>query len=1102
MISLNTINSVAKYERKLLFRSWFFRIFAFLTIVPLGIFNYATAFDNASWVIKAIPSSIPYMNILFLNVGQAIIAIFLASDFIKRDQKLDTSEVFMVKPMSNLEYVLGKTVGSLQMFILLNVAILLMSYIFNSLMEGVWIDYQAYIFYILILSVPTLIFIVGLSYFLMILTKNQAITFVILLGYVATTLFYIKGKVNYLFDYMGFNLPLMKSDIVGFPNIDSIIIHRLIYLLLGIGLIGLTTYKLNRLPNKNSGRYKVLCVSLILVFGGLFCGFIHINDFNSDASKRKFFISLNNKYSSYPKITSDNYRINLKQFSDHIACDVNIEGKTVVGGKVFAFCLNPGLKVSNVKDNSQDLKFEREGNILLVDFGKEMEKDAAVNLTFTYEGDIDQTLCYLDIEKDVLEEMNSNFVFNIDKQYAFLTSDFLLLTPETYWYPRPGTSYSSENPDWNQTYFSNFEINVEPLKGLVPVTQGERKENDGKYTFITDKPLQAASIVIGNYDYLKTEKDSIEYGIWIIKGHDYFTSTFDSIQDTIPGMIKDIKYGFEWNRYLKYPFKRFALVEVPVQFAHYERMWSMAQESVQPEFILVGERGYDIRNADVVTNFKNQVKWSKNDSGRGGRRGRGGNDRTEKDMKQDVVSWFFWSFTNATGQMNWSMGAAGRENIKASTNPYFLFPEIYNFRVNIYSPEWTIANRILEQYINPADGNDWWRRINGLSSQEEANILFSKNSFRDLLKNSEHRDLINDIMSAKSIELFNLGEMEMTPDEFKRALYYIVEENSFKNLTFEAILDSLSSVSGADFKGNLTFWIDSINVPCYEISEPVTTLIRDLDEEVYETVIKIKNISDKKGLIRMNVREQQDETINDFFYVEPHTAIERVVLTYTSPRNINVNTFISKNIPSVSSFSTGKVETVTTRLPREEGSYPISYNDSIKDEIIVDNEDPGFSVSEDEPVGILPMLINKSAEGSTKYRGYSPWRPPLKWIVTTDSKYYGKTVRSAHVLKSGDGSRYARWDAEITDEGSYDVYYYVSTDDERRWNRRNNAYYQFYIMDVNGDKNEISLDLNNAEEGWTQISTSYLNKGKISVFLTNKTKQRCIVADAVKFVKR
>ncbi len=85
------------------------------------------------------------------------------------------------------------------------------------------VDWIAYLLYFLLISVPTLVFIIGLSIFLMLVLKNQALTFVILLGYIGLTVFYIEDKFYYLFDYMAYSLPLVKSTIVGFSNWEVIL---------------------------------------------------------------------------------------------------------------------------------------------------------------------------------------------------------------------------------------------------------------------------------------------------------------------------------------------------------------------------------------------------------------------------------------------------------------------------------------------------------------------------------------------------------------------------------------------------------------------------------------------------------------------------------------------------------------------------------------------------------------------------------------------------------------------------------------------------------------------------------------------------------------
>ena len=138
MISLHNIFSIAKYERKTLFRSWFFRIFSILSLLILFGLNFGLVIEGGggeSWAIRAIPSAIPYFNLLILNVAQAVIAVFLASDFLKRDKKLDTTEVIYMRSMTNGEYVIGKTLGNMQVFMILNIAVVILALVFNALQK-------------------------------------------------------------------------------------------------------------------------------------------------------------------------------------------------------------------------------------------------------------------------------------------------------------------------------------------------------------------------------------------------------------------------------------------------------------------------------------------------------------------------------------------------------------------------------------------------------------------------------------------------------------------------------------------------------------------------------------------------------------------------------------------------------------------------------------------------------------------------------------------------------------------------------------------------------------------------------------------------------
>ena len=138
MALLHNIRTVARYEAKTLRRSWFFRLFSIgalviMTFMNIGLFS---PIGDEDWELISMPSSLPLLNLYLLNIAQAIVVIFLASDFLRRDKKVDTNEVLYTRSMSNFEYVMGKTAGILRLFIGLDIVILLIGLLIN-LISGI-----------------------------------------------------------------------------------------------------------------------------------------------------------------------------------------------------------------------------------------------------------------------------------------------------------------------------------------------------------------------------------------------------------------------------------------------------------------------------------------------------------------------------------------------------------------------------------------------------------------------------------------------------------------------------------------------------------------------------------------------------------------------------------------------------------------------------------------------------------------------------------------------------------------------------------------------------------------------------------------------------
>lgn len=1111
MSKLHNIQSVARYESKLLMRSWFYRVFLVLAVLFLCIFNLVAlvADGRGIWLMKALPANIPYVNLMFLNTGQAIIAVFLSSEFLKSDKKLDTSEVFYVHPLSNAEYVIGKIWGNMLVFIRLDLFIVALVIVFNVI-SGVSIDWMAYLVYFLLICIPTLIYIFGLSVGFMLLIKNQAITFVVLLGYIALTLFYIGDKFYYLFDYMVYNLPLVKSTIVGFSNWEALINHRMIYLLLGIGFICLSIFLFRRLPNSKRGSYRWLFLSFLFILTGGWAAYNHVHTFTGAAKMRRVYTEVNNQYVNDPKMVIDRYDISLEQYPRTISSEVEMSGVALERAAIFTFCLNPGLQVSEVTENNSPLSFNRKHQILQIDFGREIARGDSVHFKLKYDGYVDEGFCYLDIPADLLQEEYAREMFKIDKKYSFQNKDYLLFTPETYWYPRPGTSYSSENSDWQQAYFSHFRLKVRTSNYLKALSQGTMKSSEEKNLFIyeTDFMTPSISLIIGDYEEKSIDVDSTRFTIWYLRGHDYFSNLFDEIVDTIPSQISERRRAVEMTYSLDYSFNRFSLVEVPVQFYSYARTWTQAQEVMQPEMVLFPEKGSLVNEADVVRGISNEKNWAR----------RNGQEISDEEAAMRVLNRFMRFFERTESNLNWSQ-ERGAMNVTEKSNPYFIFPQLYNFRYNIFSSEWPVANRLIELYLqDKADNNTWIRQMNGISNSEKANLLMAQYPFKELLANPEQRDLLDNVTSLKANYLFAHAEENIGYKEYRDSLRAVLQRNIFTNLRFENLLDTMGMIAGVNLRTPLQAWHGPTSLPVYLVGTPEVVRITNRDREVYVVKLQVVNDSYHDGVIsvEMNMGGRQgddtyDPRVKRKVTLNAWEAKNLVSVWDDPPRSIIVNTLVSANLPATINLPINNIIRERNKPIDEEGDFIVknsSYH--IQGEVIVDNEDSTlFVLSEPDIVGLLPQWLDRVDDNSFRYAGVSDWRPPLQWTLTTNENYWGKHVRSAYVIKSGTGSQSATWKIPVPEAGRYDLFYYVYKPDELRRGRgrrgrgraAGDAEYHFKIK-YDGDEENAYINLQRSEEGWSILGTYFFSEDTVQVVLSNNTTLRAVTADAVKIVKR
>jgi len=245
------------------------------------------------------------------------------------------------------------------------------------------------------------------------------------------------------------------------------------------------------------------------------------------------------------------------------------------------------------------------------------------------------------------------------------------------------------------------------------------------------------------------------------------------------------------------------------------------------------------------------------------------------------------------------------------------------------------------------------------------------------------------------------------------------------------------------------------------------------------------------------------ETVDKLLHLDGMETKEVSYLLDGTPRNITINTLTSRNIPAELRLPLDNIEEDKKATPFE-GEKIVDSPVVLADpgEFICDDEDPTFHVTAFDDKSLLQKLLLSEEQTQDKYVGFNTWRAPRTWKATTNSNFFGRFIRSAHYVKSGDGSKKAIWKIPIKGEGTYEVFSYVTK--MRRGPRRDNQDGGEYTYAVyhNGEKENVVIDLKTIDDGWNSLGSFYFTGDTAKVELGNKSSAPVVVADAIKLVKQ
>ena len=1110
-MNLHNIHTVSRYEAKLLRRSWLFRIFAILSLLVITFFHLTTQANLFwyQWNMVAMSSSIPFVNIYIFNIAQSVIAIFLAGSFLKRDQKLDTAEVIYVRPMSNADYVIGKSWGIIKVFISLNILALLVAAFINLYVSESPFNLLPYVFYLLTLSIPSLVFILGLSFMVMCFVKNQAVTFVILLGYIGVTLFYLGNIEHGAFDFFALTLPNIFSDISGHPVLSDYLLQRSSFLLLGISLLSFTIALVKRLPHHPKKRILLNTLGIIILLLGIGANLSYLWQFRHNDTLRSRYIEKYQAYNSHDKVNLLSEELIYSQKGNQIFVDAHLTVQNRNHRKINSVLiyLNPTLQVTEVSHEGTKLLFKRDEQILVID--KELTPYQIVDLQIRYEGKVSENIGYLEVQdEEYYDTQTGSSILRFGKRYAFVQNDFTLLTPEVLWYPVTFPPMNPEAPYNIQKNFTHFSLKVIPTEKQTVLSQGTSSQSGDTIIFHNTHRLPSISLAIGNYEKKSITVDSVLFELYHFKGHDYFSKEFTNLKDTLGSIISDIKNQYESRKNRVYPFEKLILAETPVSFASYVRNWKGYSEFIQPEIAFIPERGTILPSG----NFKLAKKMQRQ---RGGGPNRGTIDETEIETRvlRDFITWCFLNESKyeETGNLFVNSIFSSGWNGTSKLNPFDFSGFYFNHANFIYSHNFPVMDILLNTMFKQEENDPWsrWRRrFSGMSDAQKASAFLKEKSFEQaVLDRSLSPEVFYEMLKLKGNYLRNYLTSQIPLADYNKFMTQFMKDYQFKEINFTVLNNSFMRKFNINLMDFIPQWYTINQTPLFIVKGINADKVVVDDYTKYVVQFKIHNPTEVEGIVSVNIEEgewgrrgrgrQQEKPLQH--YIIPAKSYKEIkTLCDERPRNIDINTNIAQNIPSDIVYNFSKINTETKEMTTGMFNTDATLFEYNPKDIIVDNEDQNFHLIESNQKTTLQSIFKKPQED--KYKNLTTWMPPTRWTATVGTNFYGEYINSGYYKKTGNGNNKAEWVAQIETPGFYEVFVYNA---RIVWGwRREESNMQYYTVKHDDGEEEVSIETNENTQDWVSLGSFHFSPGEAKVILSDKgsNPNQVIYADAVRWV--
>ena len=1072
--------------------------------------------------------------------------VFLAFDARARDVRDRILEAVDSRPVTNLELVTGRLLGT-TLLLLLPVVLLMAMILFSGFLVlvagweiGSLVEAVRNLTLLVLDIVPNLILLGALTIMLsMVLRFRVAVAFAVLgvlafnfLLHAAMPLYLQAGLPSYS------GTTFLASQIA--PQFISweIILNRTGMLILAVSFLLLAAGLYPRLLLR-SERSQWIGVGLsVFLVGGLTLGGLGYSKF-LDLQQVEHWATVHKKHQSHQQTDIDSIRgvVEIRP-SRLIKLNLNLVMAPDSDKDLDAwlFSLNPGYRIDRVAVDDQviekdDYEF-KDGILRIPTVDRLVSGGSSVHVVA--QGVPDPLFAYLDSALDwkTIDPTKAKRLTLLgDQPYVFHPKYFALLSGVS-WFPTSGAAYGRHVLETHKRDYFELDLEVKVPDKWIVAGPGTRQSLDGPNTgfrFNPRQPVPEFALIGSKFVRRAFETRDIEFELLLSPKHaknlSALSSMMPAFQDWIEQQIDSLQHGG-----LSYPLDTLSFVEVPSRLRVYGGGWSMGSAYSPPGIHMMRESGFPNAEFESV-----RVK-------------------AEREFGDDLDSFGNYMFEYVKNYFQNDlhggspMVSLGEQFLGYQTTPHGegatalhafineLAGSVALDGVGVFSIYFLLDEQ--NTLATNADPDKWFARnfIDVIRGGRLSRARVWKPGFHtalaDLNFESQPRNSLEEILLKSHALAWTVREV-VSQQQISAFLGGLISAHRGQTYSSEDFFE-IAREHGIDFASLVGDWLHSTELPGFLVREPTLGRVPSGEDARYEyqTSVVIRNDEPVPGTVSIeySLEEHSEELWADAVHFPGNTALRVNLLTGAPIEYLTVHPHLSLNSDDIG-FQVPAEHYLYARL-EEPVPYVEEYDwDPVEDDaIIVDDLSEGFSIVN----GIDYSTRDKKRSWFAYFSSHKEFTPifnyglpsPLNaqdfadrgeysvWYRQSDHRSHGKYSQTYVLNAVGTEEAQPRFTAKLPSSGRWLLEYHVPSIGDWLYPVRRKMQLGFvsytsrprergnhrFEIDLGNTTDLVELDLAEAPWGWNKLGIYETSSQEARVTIVEVT-DGVAIADAIRWKK-